>query len=96
MRELDGRRIVSRIAGRPALEKRLRALLVSCHRFGRARARTRAELAWAARMIEIAERVGRFGLVDPITVESGITRAWCRGRTDRRKSRHCHQQAPQP
>ena len=96
MRELESRRLPSRVRGRAALVRRLRALLVAVHRFGRARARTRAKVAWAARMIEIAERVGRFGLVDPITVESGITRAWCRGRTDRRKSRHCHQQAPQP
>ena len=52
MRELDGRRVLSRVKGRPALEKRQRGLLVSIHRFGRARAVTRAELAWAARMIE--------------------------------------------
>jgi hypothetical protein len=52
MCELDGRRVLSRVKGRLALEKRLRGLLVSIHRFGRARAVTRAELAWAARMIE--------------------------------------------
>jgi hypothetical protein len=52
MRELDGRRIQTRVSGRAALDKRLRGLLVAVHRFGRARARTREELAWTARTLD--------------------------------------------
>jgi hypothetical protein len=52
MREVDGRRLVSRVKGRAALEKRLRALLVSVHRFGRCRAATEADRQWTARAID--------------------------------------------
>ena len=52
MREVDGRRVVSRVKGRAALEKRLRALLVACHRFGRARANTAVDRQWAAIVID--------------------------------------------
>ena len=41
MRELDGRRLLSRVKGRPALERRLRGLLVAVHRFDRSRAVSR-------------------------------------------------------
>jgi hypothetical protein len=41
----------TRVKGRPALMKRLRALLVAVHRFARARARTPDDVQWAARTI---------------------------------------------
>lgn len=41
-----------RVVGRPALERRIRLLLIAVHRYGRARARTRDELHWAARTID--------------------------------------------
>ncbi len=49
---LDSRRLVSRVQGRPALERRLRGLLIAVHRFGRARATGHADLAWCARAID--------------------------------------------
>lgn len=52
MRESDGRRLVSRVRGRQALERSLRLLLIRAHRFGRHRARTTAEREWAARLID--------------------------------------------
>jgi hypothetical protein len=51
MRNLDTR-IPRRITGRPALERRCRALLLAIHRFGRGRATTRPDVLWAARAID--------------------------------------------
>jgi hypothetical protein len=48
MREVDSRRLNSRIKGRPVLERRIRALLVAVHRFVRGRAATAADQQWAA------------------------------------------------
>jgi hypothetical protein len=42
----------SRISGQAVLIRRLRALLIAVHRFGRGRARTRQELRWAAHTID--------------------------------------------
>jgi hypothetical protein len=52
MRELDGRRMVSRIKGRPSLERRLRGLLIAAHRFARARAVTAADRDFAIRLLD--------------------------------------------
>ena len=52
MREADGRRMVTSVRGRPALEKRLRAVLVAVHRFGRCRAATDADRRWTARTLD--------------------------------------------
>jgi hypothetical protein len=52
MREVDGRRMVSRVKGRAALEKRARGLLLAVHRFGRCRAATRGDQLWTARAID--------------------------------------------
>jgi hypothetical protein len=52
MREADGRRLVSRVKGRPALEKRIRRLLVAAHRYGRHRACSRADVLWYAKAID--------------------------------------------
>lgn len=49
---LDGPPLPSRIKGRPALIRRIRSLLVAVHRFGRGRARTRADQQWAAQVID--------------------------------------------
>jgi hypothetical protein len=60
VRELNSRRTLSRVRGRAALERRLRGLLVSVHRFGRARATTASERQWAAHTID-----GLHALLDP-------------------------------
>jgi hypothetical protein len=52
MRELEGRKLHSRIRGRAALERRMRALLIAVHRFARGRATAPAELRWCARVID--------------------------------------------
>ena len=52
MRELDGRRLVSRVKGRPALERRARGFLVAVQRFGSARATSHDDLSWCARWID--------------------------------------------
>ena len=49
---IDSRRLVSRVKGRPALERRLRALVIAVHRFGRQRARTVEDLQWTARVLD--------------------------------------------
>lgn len=49
--ELD-RSMPSRIKGQAQLIRRIRLLLVAVHRFGRHRARTRAERLWAANVID--------------------------------------------
>ena len=48
MRDSDrfGRRMVSRVKGRPALERRLRGVLIAVHRFGRQLAHTTDEIGW--------------------------------------------------
>lgn len=48
MRDLDVR-LQSRIKGRPALERRLRGLLIAVHRFARGRAQSHDDLHWCAR-----------------------------------------------
>jgi hypothetical protein len=52
MRELPSRDVRQRVEGRPELEKRIRAVLVAVHRFGRCRAATDADRGWTARMID--------------------------------------------
>ncbi len=52
MREVSGKRTPSRVRGRAALTRRLRALLLAVHRFGRCRARAPDDIAWAARIID--------------------------------------------
>ena len=47
-----GARPITRIKGRPALVRRLRALLVACHRFGRCRAVTADDQRWAALVLD--------------------------------------------
>ena len=47
-----GRTVASRIKGRPALVKRLRALLLAVHRFGRGRVHTPEDLCWTATLID--------------------------------------------
>jgi hypothetical protein len=42
----------SRVTGRPALTRRLRALLLAVHRFGQHRARSRDDVVWAGRLID--------------------------------------------
>ena len=53
MRELPSRDVRHRVKGKQALEKRLRGLLLAVHRYGRCRARTRAELQWTAKAIDL-------------------------------------------
>lgn len=48
-----GRPIASRVKGRPALVKRLRALLLAVHRFARGRARSSADIQWSAAMLDV-------------------------------------------
>ena len=48
---LDGP-LRSRVTGRAQIVRRLRLLLVAVHRFGRGRARTRADQRWAALVID--------------------------------------------
>jgi hypothetical protein len=45
-------RPVSRVKGRPALVRSLRGLLIRVHRYGRCRAATSADQAWAAAVID--------------------------------------------
>ncbi len=52
MREVDGRRVVSRVRGRPALERSIKLLLIRVHRFGRMRAATAADRQWTAKVID--------------------------------------------
>jgi hypothetical protein len=52
VRELDGRRLQTRIKGRDALERRIRGVLIAVHRFARLRATTRADLTWSAQAID--------------------------------------------
>ena len=52
MRDLVGRSMPTRVKGRPALVRRLRALLVAVHRFGRCRATTAADRQWTARALD--------------------------------------------
>jgi hypothetical protein len=46
------RPIASRIQGRAVLLKRLRRLLLATHRFGRGRARTPEDVAWAGGLLD--------------------------------------------
>ena len=54
MRVTGGERVwaPSRISGQAALVRRLRLLLLAAHRYGRGRARSPAEVRWAARLID--------------------------------------------
>lgn len=52
MRELDGRRLPSRIRGRQALERSLRLLLIRAHRYGEHRAGSAADRLWAGAVID--------------------------------------------
>ena len=52
MREVDGRRVVSRVQGRAALERSIRLLLIRCHRFAQLRAATAADRQWTAKVID--------------------------------------------
>jgi hypothetical protein len=66
MRELLGHQVLHRVKGRPVLERRLYGLLRAVHRFSRARATTRRDADWAARM------------VDTLTVAVQVAQAdWC-------------------
>jgi hypothetical protein len=68
MRELLGVHLPSRVRGRAALLRRLRALLVAVHRFGGHRASTHDDQRWAALVIDaltatvdVADPAGRRG-----------------------------------
>lgn len=52
MRELDGRRMRTRVKGLAALRRRARALLIAAARFSRCRAATPREQEEAGRMID--------------------------------------------
>jgi hypothetical protein len=52
MRELDSRRCPSRVKGKPALVKSMRALLIRTHRFANHRARSASDVLWAAAVID--------------------------------------------
>jgi len=52
MRELVGRSMRTRVKGRPALVRRLTALLVATQRFGVLRASTDDDRRWAAKVID--------------------------------------------
>ena len=67
MRELDGPRLHTRIKGRAAIERSPRLLLIRVHRFGRGRARDRADVAWCARTID--------ALTALLTIPPGMTPA---------------------
>jgi hypothetical protein len=41
-----------RVVGRPAIVRSLRGLLLRVHRFGRHRARSRADVMWSARLLD--------------------------------------------
>ena len=49
MRDLSGHALLTRVKGRPVLERRLRGLLLAVLRFSRTRATTREDQQWAAR-----------------------------------------------
>lgn len=68
MRDLDGRRLHSRVTGRAALVRSLRGLLIRGHRFGESRARTRDDLRWAARLVD-----GLTATLDTVTRDSHDT-----------------------
>jgi hypothetical protein len=51
MRDLDGRRMTTRVKGRAALERSLMSLLLRVHRFARVRAATAGDRTWAAEAI---------------------------------------------
>lgn len=65
---LDGP-LRSRVTGRAQLVRRIRLLLVAVNRFGRGRARSRADLHWAAvaidRLTELLEEGARPDVQDP-------------------------------
>jgi hypothetical protein len=46
------RRMLSRVRGRAALERRIRSLVIGVHRYGRCRACSRADMLWCARTID--------------------------------------------
>lgn len=52
MRELDSRRLPSRVRGRQALQRRHHALHLAVLRFGTHRARSAAEACWAGRVAD--------------------------------------------
>jgi hypothetical protein len=52
MKELDGRRMHSRIKGRPAIEQTLRLLIIRLNRYGEHRARSARDAMWAACAID--------------------------------------------
>lgn len=54
---LDRRQLHSRIKGRHALERRLRALQVAVYRFAQGRASTPSDLAWCARVADGLRRL---------------------------------------
>ena len=45
-------RLHSRIGGRQALERRLRAVVIATHRFANGRARSAKDVLWCARVID--------------------------------------------
>lgn len=51
------RGLASRIRGKDSICRRLRALLIAIHRYGRVRARTRDDLEWAGHVIARLEAV---------------------------------------
>ena len=59
MRDLDGSRMRTRVKGRDVLLKRLRALLIAGHRFGRLRAATADEQRFAGVLVAGLEMVLR-------------------------------------
>ena len=52
VRELDSRHLVSRVKGRPALERRMRSLLLAVGRFANYRAFTSRDRRWAAAVVD--------------------------------------------
>jgi hypothetical protein len=52
MLEVDGRSMSSRVKGRQAIERSMRALIIRVHRFGTRRTHSAADRLWSARAID--------------------------------------------
>ena len=73
VRELDGRRLVSRVSGRPAIEKRMRRLLLAMVRFSKHRAYNAKDRAWSARAIDALTDLLRAGADNSSTLDQKET-----------------------
>jgi hypothetical protein len=58
---IGARRLRTRIAGRPALERSLRSLLIRTHRFANGRAASPADQRWAGVVVALLSEVLRQG-----------------------------------